>query len=632
VLSRKFFLGVLLILPALPLLYAQDSGVDKVDPPSWWAGSAWTPIRLLVHGRDLAQAKVTASGPLAIANLKINQRGTYLFADLTIPASAHAGKHALHFVFADGRTQDVDFELLPSPSGSTRGQGFHSDDVIYLIMPDRFANGDTSNDDPAVSKGLFDRRNPRYYHGGDLQGVMDHAGYLKQLGVTAVWLNPWYDNNNRLNEKERYDNKPMADYHGYGAVDYYGVEEHFGSLDLLRTMVRTLHAQGMKVIQDQVANHVGPYHPWALAWAKVSNEDPPTPTWFHGTPGKHVADSWQVWTLMDPHGTAATRHETLDGWFIDILPDMNQGDPEARRYLIQNALWWAGVTGLDGIRQDTMPYVPRDFWHDWSAALKKDFPRLRVVGEVFDNDPALVAYFQGGRRGHDDIDTGFASVFDFPLYFSLRSAFARNGDIRDVPKVLAHDFLYPNAGMLVTFLGNHDVERFMNEKGATPEGLMMAFTALFTLRGVPMIYYGDEIAMTGGSDPQNRRDFPGGWKEDTRNAFTESGRSAVENGIFHHVQKLAALRKQYPSLSNGRMTNLYTSEKQWVFARSGFGPTVIVAFNSANQPATVEIDAQGSKLADGTVLKVALGASTAKVQNGRLKLELPARRSLIFTQ
>jgi glycosidase len=624
VLCRKAFLSILLSLPALSLLNAQDSGVDKIEPPSWWVGSAWTPIRLLVHGRNLSQAKLTAAGPLAVGNLTTNERGTYLFADLTIAASAHPGKHALHFVFADGKTQDVAFELLPSPKGSTRGQGFHSDDFIYLIMPDRFANGDTSNDDPAVSKGLFDRRNPRYYHGGDLQGILDHAGYLKDLGVTAVWLNPWYDNNNRLNEKERYDNKPMADYHGYGAVDYYGVEEHFGSLDLLRTTVQTLQSEGIKVIQDQVANHVGPYHPWT--------QDLPTPTWFNGTPDKHVADTWQVWTLMDPHGTAATRHETLDGWFIDILPDMNQGDPEARRYLIQNALWWAGVTGLDAIRQDTMPYVPRDFWHDWAAALRKDFPRLRVVGEVFDGDPALVSFFQGGRRGHDGIDTGFHSVFDFPLYFSLRSAFARNGDIRDVPKVLAHDFLYPSPGMLVTFLGNHDVERFINEKGATPEGLMMAFTALFTLRGVPMVYYGDEIAMPGGGDPQNRRDFPGGWKEDPRNAFTEAGRTAIENNVFHHVRKLAALRKQYPALANGSMTNLYTSEKQWVFARGRIGGTLIVAFNLSNQAAQVEIDTQGLSLADGAVLKGVLGATSATVRNGRLKLELPARRSLILAE
>lgn len=624
---RHVLLSLLLTLPALALLHAQDSHVDKLEPPSWWTGSSWTPIRLLVRGQNLAQAKLTAPGPLTLGNLKASDRGTYLFADLSIPSAVPPGKYKLHFVFPNGKSQDVEFELLQSPAGSSRVQGFHSDDFIYLIMPDRFANGDPSNDDLAISKGLFDRTKPRYYHGGDLQGVLDHAGYLKELGVTVVWINPWYDNNNQLNGKERYDNKPMADYHGYGAVDYYGVEEHFGSLALLQKMVSSLQSQGIKVMQDQVANHVGPYHPWT--------QDAPTPTWFNGTPAKHVADTWQTWTLMDPYSTAATRHETLDGWFIDILPDMNQTDPEARRYLIQNALWWVGVTGLDAIRQDTMPFAPRDFWHDWSAALKRDFPRIRAVGEVFDGDPALTSFFQGGHRGSDGIDTGFSSVFDFPLYFSLRSAFARNGDLRDVPKVLAHDFLYPNPGMLVTFLGLHDVERFMNEKGATAEGLKMAYTAMFTLRGVPMVYYGDEIAMPGAGDPDNRRDFPGGWKGDPRNAFTESGRTATENSVFHHLQKLAVLRKQNPALAGGRMTNLYTTEKQWVFARTGIGSALIVAFNTSNESAQINVDAQGLKLADASELKSTLSdgpANSVRVQQGRLKFEVPPHRSLILLQ
>ena len=305
---RPILLRLLLTLPALALLHAQDSRVDKLEPPSWWVGSGWAPIRLLVRGQDLAQTKLTAPAPLTVTNLKASERGTYLFADLTIPASVPPGKYALHFDFPNGKSQGVEFELLPSPAGSNRVQGFHSDDFIYLIMPDRFANGNPSNDDPAISKGLFDRTKPRFYHGGDLQGILDHSGYLKELGVTAVWINPWYDNNNQLNEKERYDNKPMADYHGYGAVDYYGVEEHFGSLALLQKMVRGLQSQGIKVMQDQVANHVGPYHPWT--------QDAPTPTWFNGTAAKHVADTWQTWTLMDPYSTASTRHETLDGWFI----------------------------------------------------------------------------------------------------------------------------------------------------------------------------------------------------------------------------------------------------------------------------------------------------------------------------
>ena len=259
---------------------------------------------------------------------------------------------------------------------------------MYLLMPDRFANGDPANDDPAVSKGLLDRTKGRYYHGGDLRGVIDRLPYLKDLGVTAIWLNPWYDNVNHLNERETYDGQAITDYHGYGAVDFYAVEERLGDLATLREMVDRAHALGIKVIQDQVANHSGPYHPWV--------KDSPTPTWYYGTQEKHLANTWQTWTLQDPYSTPETRKSTLEGWFIDILPDLDQDDPEVARYTIQNTLWWVGVSGLDGIRQDTLPYVQRRFWKDWMAAIKKEYPDLRVVGELFDGDPALVSFFQGG--------------------------------------------------------------------------------------------------------------------------------------------------------------------------------------------------------------------------------------------
>ena len=281
-LRRTALVTILLGLAATPAPGAPPQ-VDKLEPPSWWTGSAWTPIRLLAHGRGLGQAQLSAQAPLSAGNLKFSERGTYLFADLTIPPEAAPGKYRLRFAFAGGGAQEVEFELLSMPDRSEQAQGFSPADFIYLIMPDRFANGDPSNDDPAVSRGLWDRGNPRYYHGGDLQGVIDHATYLRNLGVTAAWLNPWYDNNNRLNEKERYGGQPMADYHGYGAVDYYAVEEHFGTLPLLQKMVTSLQAEGIKVIQDQVANHVGPYHPWSA--------DPPTPAWFNGTPARHTANT-----------------------------------------------------------------------------------------------------------------------------------------------------------------------------------------------------------------------------------------------------------------------------------------------------------------------------------------------------
>lgn len=334
---------------------------------------------------------------------------------------------------------------------------------------------------------------------------------------------------------------------------------------------------------------------------------------------------------MDPYSQRTTRRETLEGWFIDLLPDMNQADPDVRRYEIQNALWWAGVTGIDSIRQDTMPYVPRDFWREWSNALRREFPRLRTVGEVFDADPALTSFYQGGHRGHDGVDTGYDSVFDFPLYFALRAAFARNGDLRDVPHVLAHDFLYANPGMLVTFLGNHDVERFMNERGATADGLRLAFTALFTLRGVPLVYYGDEIAMRGANDPDNRRDFPGGWAGDARNAFTQAGRTPEEEATFRYVQTLARIRRASPALRDGKMTNLYATEKQWVFEREIGQSQMIVAYNTANSTAEFDLDVAPVHMKNGVRLIDLLDPSfEAAVDGGHVQLSLPARRSRIL--
>ena len=270
---------------------------------------------------------------------------------------------------------------------------------------------------------------------------------MKDLGVTAIWTTPVYDNVDHLNERERYDGAAITDYHGYGAVDFYAVDEHLGDLAKYRELVEAAHGAGLKVIQDQVANHTGPYHPWVA--------DPPTPTWFHGTVERHPKNVWQTWTIPDPHATPDIQRETLDGWFIDILPDLNQDDPDVSRYLVQNALWWVGMTGLDAIRQDTLPYVPRRFWSEWSAALHREYPKLTLLGEMFDGDPALVSFFQGGAV-RDGIDTGIDTLFDFPSFYPLRRAFAEGKPLRELAVMLAHDRLYPDASVLVTLSGLHE--------------------------------------------------------------------------------------------------------------------------------------------------------------------------------
>jgi glycosidase len=552
----------------------------------------------------------------------VSEGGTYLFLDLSIDPRAAPGPRRIRIRTAGGASE-VPFELLAPLPRAGRFQGFSPDDVIYLAMPDRFANGDPANDDPPVSRGLFDRTRARYYHGGDLKGLIDHLPYLSDLGVTALWLTPWYDNANRLNERERYDNQAITDYHGYGAVDFYAVEEHFGTLGQLRELVEAAHARGLKVIQDQVANHTGPYHPWAT--------DPPTPTWYNGSQARHLANSWQTWTLQDPHATPETQRTTLQGWFIDILPDLNQDDPETARYLIQNALWWVGATGLDGIRQDTVPYVPRRFWRDWTAALAKEYPGLKVVGELAEADPALVSFFQGGATRFDGIDTGLYTLFDFPLYEGIREAFARGGPLPQVAKILAHDHLYPDPGPLVTFLGLHDKSRFMNEPQASVPRLKLAFTFLMTARGVPLVYYGDEIGMPGGDDPDNRRDFPGGWKEDARSAFNAEGRTPDEQSVFAHLRRLLHLRAELPPLRRGTTLNLALGEHTWAYARRAGGEPVVVFLNNGSEKAQVDAPAPPAGLAEGALLEDRLQTlPPLRVERGRLRVALPGWSAAIY--
>jgi len=604
--------------------FAAAPAVTKVEPPSWWPGHSINPVRLLVRGTNLAGATVSTTGPGLVAGpVKVNERGTYAFCDVTIDPHAAPGPRTITLKTAGG-TAAVPFELLAPLPREGRFQGFSPDDVIYLVMPDRFANGDPSNDDPPKSKGLLDRSKARYYHGGDLRGVIEKLPYLKDLGVTALWLNPWYDNVDHLNERETYDGKPITDYHGYGAVDFYGVEERFGDLATLREMVDEAHAAGMRVIQDQVANHSGPYHPWVT--------DSPTPTWYYGTQEKHLANTWQTWTLHDVHATPEAQKATLEGWFIDILPDLNQDDPETARYEIQNTLWWIGVTGLDGVRQDTLPYVHRRFWRDWMAAIKKEHPKVTVVGELLDGDPSLVSFFQGGATRFDGIDSGVDTLFDFPLYYAIRDAFAKNGSLRDCAKMLARDHLYRDASVLVTLLGLHDVPRFMSEPEATPASLRHAFTFLLTARGTPLVYYGDEIAMAGGGDPDNRRDFPGGFRGDARNAFDAAGRTPDEQAVHARVKALLQLRRATPALRRGETRNLLVADKTWVYARvlEGEKPAV-VAFNTGERAEAVDVAGAPAGLADGARLADGLGSGvTATVEAGRLRLTLPPGTSVVL--
>ncbi len=622
----RWWLSYVVLLPLWAGLCAGQTvapSVTKIEPPSWWAGHTINPVRLLVRGENLQGARVQPiSRTLQVSEVLVNRAGTYLFVSVSISPKAQPGSYPLKVITSQGSTT-IRFSLQAPLATTTHFQGVNVNDVIYLIMPDRFADGDQANNTPPNAPAAAnDRKNPRAYHGGDLRGVINHLPYLKHLGVTALWLNPWYDNWNGVNSCEK-PWCPNTYYHGYHAIDYYAVEDRFGDLTTLRELVEKAHALGLKIIQDQVANHVGSRHPWVT--------DPPLDNWFHGTLSQHTVNRFNNSALLSPHANRDEFRNTIDGWFSDDLPDMNQEETEVARYEIQNALWWIGTTGIDGIRQDTIQYMPRSFIRDLSNALHRQYPKMWMVGEVFDRDAAHTSYFIGGHRGWDGIDTRLDSVFDFPLWNASLLAFTGKVPLRVLREQLKYDALYPDPAKVTVFANNHDTARFMSLDGATLEGAMMHVAFILSVRGIPQLYYGEEIAMEGKDDPDNRRDFPGGFPGDPRNAFEASGRKPKEQKMYEWTRAWLRLRTEHPALRSGSLIDLFYDDDTYVFARKDENETVVVAFNRSEQEkkVTVPIGLVGVK--DGADIVGLIGTRTnARVVKGKVTLTLPERVAVAF--
>lgn len=583
---------------------AQAPEMTKVDPPNWWVNMP-KPM-LLIQGDHLAGATFRVSGekhgqPFKLERTSISANGHYaelwLSAsptqpeDITITASTGSGKATLPFHFGRRRSAADGFS------------GFSSKDVMYLIMTDRFADGDPSNDGPSA-----DRTRARAWHGGDLRGVMDHLDYLQDLGITTVWITPVYQNHG-----------PQS-YHGYGATDMYAVDEHFGSLQQLQALSAALHQRHMKLVMDMVPNHIGPAHPWV--------EDEPEPTWFHGTKAEHHKAQTEFRPLTNPHAPWRDQRDVTEGWFADALPDMNQENPDAAQYLMQNVLWWTEQTGLDGIRFDTFPYVQRPFWADLHKQLFSLWPNLTDVGEVYNGDPVTTSSFAGGVT-RDGADTGLYTPFDFPSYFALRDVFLKGESFSRLDNMLREDSLFPHPERLVPFLGNHDTARFLSEKGATPRQLQLAFAVLLTMRGMPEIYSGDEIAMLGGDDPDNRRDFPGGFPGDAQSAFAPAQQTAEQKEMHTWVRSLLHLRAAHPALQSGKEQVLATSVAQFAYVRNSGSEHVLVAVNNSDAPSTLHIVTTETSVEGVTGSQSLLGEGTVTVHPGSMDLQLPARGLVI---
>jgi neopullulanase len=614
-------------LPAQESAKPDAPAVAKVEPPNWWVGL--TPeVMLLLSGKNLRATHVSCNlRDVVVGRTESSSNGDYLFVWLKLGPELHSGTAVCRLTTAHGETT---FELPIAARQQIlgRNQGISLDDVIYLIMPDRFANGDPLNDELAEFPGSHDRSKPRAWHGGDLRGVEQHLDYLKELGVTTLWLTPIVKNG------------ATQDYHSYGAVDLYAVDPHLGTLADYQHLIQAAHKQHIKVLFDVVPNHVGPRHPWAA--------HPPMPDWFRGTHEHHLKaasplkdsfyglpekkeitnDTFE--SLVDPHTPPQLRRSLTEGWFADLLPDLNTENPAVVEYLAQNSIWWAEATGLDGYRIDTFPYVGREFWEQWHKALRRIYPRLSTIGEVFHPDPTVTSFYQGGRKGWDGIDTQLTAPFDFPVYFALRDVLLKGAPVGKLANILRQDSLYPHPEFLVPFFGNHDTPRLSGTQEGTPARLKLAFGLILTVRGIPELYYGDEIGMPGGRDPDNRRDFPGGWMEDPRNAFTKTGRTPEQEEIYTYVCGLLAVRAQHPALRRGRLWSLASDDTTYVFLRETEEERVVVVFHAGETRREISLPVEDTPAQGATNATTIFGPGQADLAGKTMNLRVPGQSVSLF--
>jgi len=583
--------------------------VDKVEPPNWWTPHTLNPIQLLLSGSDLSGAVVTTTSKgFKIDVRRISENGHYLFAYLDIGKDARPGTHRFQVKSPSGTTE-FNFTLDRPLDAKGRFQGFSSDDVIYLIMPDRFADGDLANDNLPEFGRPADRKSAGAYHGGDLKGIRDHLGYLKDLGVTGVWVTP-------ITKNSAAGTNPGGAYHGYSASDFYAVEPRYGTMKDFKELVDATHAAGMKFVLDQVVNHSGNRIPWVADW--------PTKTWvsYEGQTSR-PRNNFDIAGLADPYSRPKRRDLPLKGWFSPAMPDLNQEDPLVSDYLIQNALWWIGMSGVDAFRQDTFPYVDRPFWEKYHTAIYRQYPQFVVTGEITAPNPVALSFFEGGttRRG---VDTKLRSILDFPLEGEVRQVFGEGQPMTKLVDLLTQDSLYQHPEMLVVFPDNHDQPRFLTLAKDDISKLMMADAFMLTTRRVVHLYYGDEVAMQGGRDPDNRRDFPGGWPGDPVDDFTAEGRTGDAAKVYNWTRDLLHFRQEHPAIRRGGLIQLLVNQDQYAYLRTSAEEDVLVVLNRAGHEKPIQIDVDDLPVKDGLRLSpLAAGAPAALVSKGKIVIEQP---------
>jgi glycosidase len=610
-------LSILLLLITSLNSFGQIAKLERVEPMSWWVGMHNPKLQLLVHGSQIAANEVQLSYP-GVTLVKVNkvENPNYLFLDLEIASDTKPGKFAINFLQKGKKNLTYSYELQSRDQTAGRIQGVTSKDLVYLLMPDRFSNGDPSND---VVKGLQEtklNRDSMYFrHGGDIQGVINHLDYLKELGVTTVWMTPEIEND-----------MANASYHGYAATDNYKVDPRYGTNALYKSYVAQVHAKGLKVIKDIVHNHIGTGH--------YTFKDMPMKDWLNQWP-VYTQTNYRDQPVMDVHASAADRKQMLDGWFVPSMPDLNQRNPYVQNYLTQNHIWWIEYAGIDCLRLDTYPYNDAAYMADWAQKLQAEFPHLSIFGETLVNSVASEAYFTGGNVINRGLDTHLPGITDAvikdAIYEALNGKAGWTDGVNRLYATLAQDFLYKDPTKNLVFLDNHDMSRFYSMVNEDFNKYKSGMALLLTMRGIPEIYYGTEILMKNYSNPDGlvRADFPGGWKGDKVNKFVASGRTEKENEAFNYLSKLANYRKTSAALTTGKLMQFIPQNGLYVYFRytDDNSKTVMVIVNTEDKPNELKTARFAERMEKASS---ATNIITGEKMNNLSTIAIPASTSLVL--
>ena len=596
-----------------PLKSSETYRIDHLEPPFWWAGMAENKLQLMVHGKNISDLEPEFSHP----GIEINQvhrlsNPNYLFIDLFLSEEAIPGEFEIIFNKEGQPKTKYNYILLKRESDSADRKGFSPADVIYLITPDRYANGDPGNDSSSQLKEKQNRLKKGGRHGGDIQGIIDHLDYISDMGFTQVWLNPVLEN-----DQHTYS------YHGYSTTDYYNIDARFGNNELYKVLSKEAKKRGIGLVMDLILNHIGSEHWWM--------KDLPTIDWINND-GKFVRSNHIHESVHDPHLTESQRDLFTSGWFVETMPDLNQNYTFLANYLIQNSIWWIEYADLSGFRIDTYPYIDKNFLSIWSKRIATEYPRFNFVGEEWSSNPTMVSYWQKGSNRYDDYDSYIPSMMDFPLQEALVNGLLGNEDwnsgIVDIFRVISNDFQYGDPYNLVVFAGNHDMKRIYSQLNEQMDLYKMAMTIINTVRGIPQIYYGTEIAMSStGDHGALRKDFPGGWPGDKVNAFTGRSLNKKELEAQNFIRKLLNWRKENIAITMGNMIHYPVENGIYVYFRSYNEALVMVIINNNKRSKTIDPDRFNEVIAEK---KQGISILDNKVYDLTTKINLPGKGALIL--